>query len=81
MRKLPKLVLESAQRIAATNGVSVDAVIDRYMAATKNAAVSVDDFFWGHSDISLPRKRACLRSQNRGRAALSKVVRKKAIKQ
>lgn len=56
MLKLPKLVLESAQRIAEANGVSVDAVIARYMETTKKTEISGDDFFWGCSDISLDGK-------------------------
>jgi len=75
MLKLPKLVMESAQRIAESNGVSVDAVINRYVAASKKTFVSADDFFWNKGDISPVRKRGSRESRNAGRAALSKVAR------
>ena len=75
MRKLPKLVRESAQRIAASNGVSVAAVIARYMAATKKASVSGDDFFWGHSDISPKRQNV----RRRGSAARSGGVSRRRV--
>ena len=57
MLKLPKAVFESAQRIAVNNGVSVEEVVKKYRAATKKRAFFSTDFFWNHSDISLPRAR------------------------
>lgn len=82
MRTKPtKQMIEVAERIAAQSGASVGDVIARFDAAVEKSSLAASDLFLGDSVITLPRKRAWLRSQNRGRAALSKVVRKKGIKQ
>ena len=56
MRKLPKHVEESAQRIADSTGVSVAEVVRRFSVAVKKSAFTRSDFFWGDSDISLQMK-------------------------
>ena len=53
MYKLPKHVEESAQRIAASTGVSVAEVVRRFSVAVKKSSFTRSDFFWGDSDISL----------------------------
>jgi len=53
MSKIPKRVYESAQRIAARNGVSAAEVIKRFQSATKKAALTAADFFCHAGDISL----------------------------
>ena len=56
MLKLPKHVQESAQRIAASTGVSVAEVVRRFSVAVKKSHFTMSDFFWGDSDISLRMK-------------------------
>ena len=42
-----------AKRIADKNGISVDAVLDRFSRSVKKSAFSMSDFFWAGSNISL----------------------------
>lgn len=75
MMGIPRNILESAQRIAASNGGTVEGAIRRYMAATRKSAVSAADFFWGNGDISLREKKSAASRRAGGRAAGSRRVR------
>ena len=57
MRSENQQILEVAGRIAAQNGVSVDAVLEKFRRGVQKTAFSFRDFFWGDSDISLKSKK------------------------
>lgn len=48
--------VEIAKRIAANNGVSVAAVLDKVEQSAKKTSFSKSDFFWGDSVITLHQK-------------------------
>lgn len=54
-------MVEIAKRIAAKNGVSVAAVLDKVERSAKKTSFIKSDFFWGDSVITLGGKKKIMR--------------------
>lgn len=72
MSKIPQDVLEAAERIAARSGETPLGVISRFTKSVEKREVSIDDFFWGDSDISPIEKRAASHTSRLSRRAASR---------
>lgn len=59
----------AAARIAKADGVRVADVLARYRRGVQKSEITFSTFFYGGSDISLPRKKTSRRSSDGRRAA------------